>query len=80
MSTASAAPLFFGGLDPSGEGSLQEASLKLAAVLDDGVLAGGEDRAIGRSGGEVVHLADIVGIAADEVLVRGIDLQGDDLP
>ena len=80
MSTASAASPFFGGIESGLDGMLQEASLMLAAPLDDGGLADLEDRAIGRSGGEVLHLADRVGIAADQVLVLGVDLQGDHLP
>ena len=71
---------FLDGDDASLGGSLQEAALLLAAVLDDGVLAGVEDGAVGCGGGEVLHLADEAGIVPDQPLVLGVDLQGDDLP
>jgi hypothetical protein len=52
----------------------------LAPAFDDRVLADIEDRAIRCGAGEVVHLADEAGIAPDQVLIVGVDLQSDELP
>jgi hypothetical protein len=80
MDRSSAPPLFLGDVEPRLGGVPQEAALVLAAAPDDGVLAGVEDRAIRGGGGEVLHLGDEVGRAADQALVVGIDLQADHLP
>jgi hypothetical protein len=80
MDTSSAGPLFLGVLEPSPYGVLEEPPLVLAALGDDGLLAGVEDRSLGGGEGEIRHLPEEVGISPKEVFVVGVDLQGDDLP
>ncbi len=63
MDTTSAPPLFLGGVEPGLGGPLEKPPLVLTALYDDGLLAGVEDRAVGGGGGEVVYLADEIGIA-----------------
>jgi len=57
----------------------REATPPLAALLDDGPLAGIEGRALGGGDGEVLHLLEEAGMAPEEVLVLGVDLQDDGL-
>ncbi len=79
MNTASAAPLFFGGVEPRLDGLLKDTTLMLAALLDDGLLAGVEDRAVRGGGGQVFHLLQKTGVLPKEVFVLGVDLQRDGL-
>src|SRR4051794_21977689 len=58
-------------------GVLEEATLVLAALLDDCLLAGVQDRAIG-GGGEVLHSSDEAGMGPDRVFVVSVDLPGDE--
>ena len=73
MSTVSAAPLFFGGVEPDLNGVLQETALVLAAPLDDSLLTDLKDRAVGRRGGKIGHLFKEAGIPPNQVLVAGFD-------
>jgi hypothetical protein len=80
MSTVSAAPLFFDGVDPRLDGLLKDATLMLAPLFDDGILARGEDRAIRGRGGEVLHLFQEAGVSPEKIFVLGVNLQRDGLP
>ena len=79
MDRSSAAPLFFGGIDAGLGGLLEEVTLLLATLLDDGLLAGVQEGTLGGGGGEIPHLAEEGGVPAAEDLVLGVDFQRDGL-
>jgi hypothetical protein len=79
-STVSAAPLFFGLVDVSLNGLSKNASLLLSTSVDDGLLAGGQDRSIGSGLGEMLHLLKKCRVIPKQRLEVIVDLDCDRLP